>query len=59
MKDSGLCLEEYLERETVRSAVRERYLELARRILKVLTGKEQLGTAVDLTAPPPQTVMKP
>ena len=57
--DSGLCLEEYLERETVRSAVRERYLELARRILEVLTGKEQLGTAVDLTAPLPQTVMKP
>ena len=57
--DSGLCLEEYLERETVRSAVRERYLELARRILKVLAGKEQFGTVVDLTAPLPQTVMKP
>lgn len=57
--DSGLCLEEYLEREAVRKAIGEQYLVLARRILGVLTGKEKLESTVELLTPLPQTVMKP
>ena len=50
--ESGLCLEEYLERqadrEAVRTAIGQQYLALARQICSVLTGNEL-----------PASVMKP
>lgn len=60
---SGLCLEEWLEyaakKEAIRTAITDRYSELARTILQVLRGQEQLGTVVDLTTPLLQSVMNP